>query len=31
MLLNIRTAGDPVLRQTARELSDEEILSPKTH
>jgi peptide deformylase len=27
MLLNIRTAGDPVLRQTARFLSNEEILS----
>ncbi|MCU1252751.1 MAG: peptide deformylase [Edaphobacter sp.] len=28
MVLNICTAGDPVLRQTARTLSDEEILSP---
>lgn len=28
MVLNICTAGDPVLRQTARTLSHEEILSP---
>jgi peptide deformylase len=28
MVLNICTAGNPVLRQTARELSNEEILSP---
>jgi peptide deformylase len=28
MVLNICTAGDPVLRQTARTLSNEEILSP---